>query len=221
MTLTNLPQKTLAVVIILLLLYTLPFGVFWWNLRNIKTPLSSDDNPTIIIVLGAGILQNSVPGNILKNRLDKAVEISQNNANNPNPIKHIIVSGDNRKEDYNEPEVMKNYLENNLKNLEPKDKPKIVADYGGLRTIDSCYRARNYFGVKKAYIVSQEFHLPRINFVCKVVGLDATPIAAKNSTMSTTVWGYIREFAASWKSIQEQFYYSPSIKNDGSEVILE
>ena len=61
-------------------------------------------------------------------------------------IKYILISGDNRKEDYNEPEEMK-------KALIQKGIPEkfIYLDYAGFRTLDSVVRAQNvnaYAGLK-------------------------------------------------------------------------
>ena len=52
-------------------------------------------------------------------------------------IKYILISGDNRKEDYNEPEEMK-------KALIQKGIPEkfIYLDYAGFRTLDSVVRAK-------------------------------------------------------------------------------
>lgn len=56
-------------------------------------------------------------------------------------IKYILISGDNRREDYNEPEEMK-------KALMQKGIPEkfIYLDYAGFRTLDSVVRAKEVFG---------------------------------------------------------------------------
>ncbi len=206
-----LKNNFVPVFLVIIIIAVLPLSYFVYNVQRYDSNLQ----PKTIIVLGAGIINNSVPGNILRNRLDKAIELVQSKPE----IKYIIVSGDNRSSDYNEPEVMKKYLEKNL--VKTNSKVKIIPDYGGLRTIDTCYRAKNYFGVNSSYIVSQGFHLPRTKFVCNSVGLSVIPLTANDSNIGTTVWGYFREVFASWVSVKESIGYQPAIKGDGSELRLE
>ena len=65
-------------------------------------------------------------------------------------INYILISGDNRKEDYNEPEEMK-------KALIQKGIPEkfIYLDYAGFRTLDSVVRAKEVFGQNRLTIISQ------------------------------------------------------------------
>ncbi|NIR66010.1 MAG: hypothetical protein GWN00_26980, partial [Aliifodinibius sp.] len=71
----------------------------------------------------------------------------------------LLMSGDNRYEDYNEPAAMKAYAEN--LGVPATD---IVLDYAGRSTYDTCYRARNIFQVTDPMLVTQQFHLPRALF---------------------------------------------------------
>ena len=50
---------------------------------------------------------------------------------------------------------------------------KIVTDYAGFDTYQSCARARRIFGVRRALVVSQDFHIPRATALCRTVGIDA------------------------------------------------
>ncbi|RME91220.1 MAG: hypothetical protein D6770_00795, partial [Anaerolineae bacterium] len=54
----------------------------------------------------------------------------------------------------------------------------IVLDYAGRRTYDTCYRARAIFGVDKAILVTQKFHLPRALYLCAHLGVDAIGVTA-------------------------------------------
>ena len=49
----------------------------------------------------------------------------------------------------------------------------LVLDYAGRRTYDSCYRARSIFGVERAILVTQAFHLDRAMYLCASFGIDS------------------------------------------------
>ena len=48
----------------------------------------------------------------------------------------------------------------------------LVRDYAGRRSYDTCYRAKAIFGVERALLVTQHFHLPRAIFTCRNLGVD-------------------------------------------------
>jgi SanA protein len=56
----------------------------------------------------------------------------------------------------------------------------IILDTGGLRTYDTCHRAKNIFGLDSAILVTQGFHLPRALFLCNALGLKAAGVEAAN-----------------------------------------
>lgn len=104
-------------------------------------------------------------------------------------IKRIIVSGDNRTLDYNEPEAMKNEL---VRLGVPAE--KIYCDYAGLCTLDSVVRARKIFGQEKFIVVSQAFHCERAVFLARSRGIDAFGfVAEENPPMSYKVKIWLRE----------------------------
>lgn len=83
-------------------------------------------------------------------------------------IDTILISGDNSKKDYNEPEAMMADL---VALGVPKD--RFVLDYAGFRTLDSVVRAKNVFGKDSVTIISQEFHNVRALYLAENVGVDA------------------------------------------------
>jgi SanA protein len=87
------------------------------------------------------------------------------------------MSGDNSFEYYNEPGAMKEYA---IKLGMPED--AIALDYAGRRTYDTCYRAREIFGVSDATLVTQSFHLPRAIYTCNKLGVEAIGVAADRRT---------------------------------------
>ena len=78
------------------------------------------------------------------------------------------MSGDNGAREYNEPDAMRRYL---VDAGVPAD--KVVADYAGFDTYDSCSRAQRIFGVDRLTVVTQDYHLPRAVATCRALGLDA------------------------------------------------
>lgn len=46
-------------------------------------------------------------------------------------------------------------------------------DYAGFSTYESCYRLRPIFGVERAVLVTQSYHLPRASYTCRALGVDA------------------------------------------------
>lgn len=88
----------------------------------------------------------------------------------------IIVSGDNHRRNYNEPEAMR-------KALLAKGIPDsaLFLDYAGFRTLDSVVRAKEIFGQSSFTIVSQRFHNERAIFIAKKKGLDAIGFNARDA----------------------------------------
>jgi len=124
----------------------------------------------VAIVFGAGLTRDGEPTLILKDRVKTAVQLYFNGK-----AQKLLMSGDNRFTDYNEPEAMRQYA---LGLGVPDD--AIVLDYAGRRTYDTCYRARAIFGIDSALLVTQQFHLPRALFLCNALGIQAVGVDADN-----------------------------------------
>ncbi len=124
----------------------------------------------VAIIFGAGLTRDGRPTRVLRDRVETAVQLYR-----MGKVQKLLMSGDNRFVDYNEPQAMKDYaLELGVPERD------IVLDYAGRRTYDTCYRAREIFGVTKALLVTQKFHLPRALYSCNHLGVEATGIAAQN-----------------------------------------
>lgn len=122
----------------------------------------------VAIVFGAGLWSDGTPTNILRDRIETAAQLYLSGK-----VQKILMSGDNRFEDYNEPAAMRAYA---LKLGVPDS--AIVLDYAGRRTYDTCYRAGAIFGVQQAILVTQSFHLPRALYTCNALGLNAVGVAS-------------------------------------------
>jgi len=144
--------------------------------------------PRVAIVFGAGLERNGGPTPILYDRVATAAELYK-----AGRVTKLLLSGDSRFVDYNEPEVMRQTA---VKLGVPND--DLVLDYAGRRTYDSCYRARDIFGVNHAILVTQAFHLDRALYICNSLGIDSLGLIADRRVYdanSVTGW-QLREAAA-------------------------
>lgn len=148
-------------------------------------------NTPVALVLGAEIYPDGTPSPYLKGRLDLAKRLLETGR-----VKVILVSGDNGEEHYNEPDGMRNYL---IRNGVPAN--RVVADYAGFDTYDSCVRAKQIFGVDRLTVVTQGYHVPRAVTTCRLVGVDAQGVGDYSARTHGTTWRYgqVRELAANFK----------------------
>lgn len=94
-------------------------------------------------------------------------------------VKCFVVSGDNGRQSYNEPEDMRQAL---IQQGIPDS--VIYMDFAGFRTLDSVVRMYKIFGQKSFIIVSQQFHNERAVYLARHYGLDAYGYNSKDLKMS-------------------------------------
>jgi SanA protein len=155
----------------------------------------------VAIIFGAGIRSDGTPTAMLRDRVLTGADLYFSGK-----VEKLLMSGDNRFENYNEPESMRQFA---LSAGVPDE--AIVLDYAGRRTYDTCYRAKVIFGVKDALLVTQKFHLPRALFLCNTLGLNVTGVEASNCYWngSPLVWD-IREQFATIAAFLDLYVSSPS-----------
>jgi vancomycin permeability regulator SanA len=117
----------------------------------------------VAIVFGAGLWRNGSPTPVLADRVTQAANLYF-----AGKVEKLLMSGDNRFVDYNEPEAMRRLA---ISLGVPND--AIVLDYAGRRTYDTCYRAKVIFKVDQAILVTQAFHMPRAIYLCNRLGVDS------------------------------------------------
>lgn len=146
---------------------------------NKKYIVSDDDthHARVGIVLGAGVNAQGKPYKELQARLDVAAQ-----AFKKGQVDKLIVSGDNRFKNYNEPAAMQRYLQEKWQI--PAD--KIQPDYAGRSTYESCERAAKVFGLQETIIYSAGSHLPRAIYLCRHFGIEtygvSSTVEANNAT---------------------------------------
>lgn len=121
----------------------------------------------VALVLGAGLLPDGTPSQYLRDRLDDAATLYRTGR-----VAALLVSGDNGTVSHDEPTAMRDYLA-----AHGVPATQVIRDYAGFDTYDSCARAKRIFGVSRALVVTQEFHLPRAVFLCRQAGIDAAGVA--------------------------------------------
>lgn len=134
---------------------------------------------------------------------------------NQGKINYIIVSGDNRKENYNEPKEMRKAL---IQMGIPDT--AIIADYAGFRTLDSVVRCLEVFDQKSVIIISQLFHLERALYLAQISGLNATGFVAQDVPEQYGVKTRLREFGARIKAIADVHVFKTKPKFYGPKVLI-
>lgn len=164
--------------------------------RSIYTT-STAPTDRVAIVFGAAVYGSGRLSPVLRDRMDTAVTLYHDGK-----VEKILVSGDNSTNEYDEPSAMMEYAIQ--RGVSPGD---IQPDYGGRRTYDTCYRAREIFQLDSAILVTQQFHLPRALFTCRRLGIEAVGVMADLRPYRAAHWYEIRETGATavalWDTIRQ------------------
>jgi SanA protein len=137
------------------------------------------------LVFGAAV-RNGRPTTVLRDRLDAAIQLYQ-----MGKVERLLLSGDGRELNYDEPGAMARYAIEN--GVAAED---VVLDRQGLRTYASCYRAAEVYDLQELVLVTQTFHLPRALFTCELLGIKAVGLAADQRAYRSANWYSLREMIA-------------------------
>ena len=162
---------------------------FRYQAAMATTPEEIPQRP-VAVVFGAGYWPDGSPSDVMRDRVEAAAALYA-----AGHVDKLLFSGDNRTEDYNEPARMQEVA---LSLGVPAG--AIVLDYAGRRTYDTCYRAREIFGLHEVVLVTQRYHLPRALYVCQDLGLDAVGYVADRRPYVHERWYWAREVPALWLS---------------------
>jgi SanA protein len=156
---------------------------------------------SVAVVFGAGLNRDGSPGAVLRDRVNKGAELYFSGQ-----VDKLLMSGDNRFINYNEPGAMHQYAIS----LGVPDED-IVLDFAGRRTYDTCYRASHIFGVEEAILVTQRFHLPRALYTCNKLGVDVVGVPADRLTYARGPYIYwnFREVMATANALWEVHFARP------------
>ncbi|MFK4148261.1 vancomycin high temperature exclusion protein [Streptomyces sp. NPDC004065] len=182
----RLVQAVMAGCVLALLPMTWLYVVTGDRLRGVGDVPRTD----VAVVFGAG-LWDGEPSPYLAHRLDAAARLYH-----AGRVKVVLVTGDNSREDYDEPDAMRAYL---TRHGVPGT--RIVTDYAGFDTWDSCVRARKIFGVDRAVLVSQTFHIRRAVALCEAAGVRSYGVGVDAVHDVTWYYGGTREVFAAGKAV--------------------
>lgn len=177
----------------------------WWSNHSIESKTENfnteniNDIPAekVGLVLGTGkTLANGLPNLYFNYRIDAAAELYK-----AGKVQYFIVSGDNSKKNYNEPEDMKFAL---MEKGVPEN--HIFEDFAGFRTLDSVVRAKEIFGQKDLIIISQKFHNQRAIFLAQQNGMTAYGYNAKDVSKNMGFKTNLREKFARAKVYWDMFF---------------
>ncbi|MBD2605733.1 YdcF family protein [Scytonema hofmannii FACHB-248] len=150
----------------------------------------------LAMVFGAGLLANGKPTPMLADRIEAGVKLYQIGR-----VKKLLMTGDNSTVSYNEVRSMQQYAHD--LGVPMKD---ITLDYAGFSTYESCYRAHKIFGLHKAVVITQNYHLPRAIYTCRQFGLDTVGLGTPDIEIYG-LWEMIpdlrREMLANVKALWE------------------
>jgi SanA protein len=162
----------------------------WRYDRLVYTDAATTPKRPVAIVFGAGVQAGGRLSPMLQDRMDAAIALYK-----AGKVRKLLVSGDNRFINYNEPGRMYDYAV--AHGVPARD---VVRDYAGRRTYDTCYRAAEIFGVTQAVLVTQRFHLPRALFTCRNLGVDSVGLAADRRVYLSNPYYQLRDAVASLRA---------------------
>jgi SanA protein len=115
-------------------------------------------------------------------------------------VKHLVLSGDNRRVENDEPTDMRNAL---AKHGVPESATTL--DYAGFRTLDSFARAKEVFGVTKLTIITDDFHVERALLLARHYGIDAIAFPSKPVPFRWSKKTRLREIGARCKALLDLY----------------
>ena len=131
---------------------------------------------------------------------------------NAGKIDYLVISGDNSRQSYNEPEMMMSDLV-----AAGLDSTRIFLDYAGFRTFDSVVRIREIFSQDSVTIISQEFHNQRALFIAQKEGITAIGFNAQDVSTKAGLRTQLREKFARVK-VYIDYFINAKPKFLGSKI---
>lgn len=185
--------------------------LFLSNLQKVVSIYVIAPQP-VAIVFGAGIQSDGTPSDILEDRLDVAAQLYLDKK-----VQRILVSGDNSTIDYDEPSNMMRYLVNE-KSIPEGD---VYTDFAGRRTYDTCARAKEIWGIERAILVTQTYHLPRALMLCSAQGIDVEGVSASLRSYTWSLKYRVREVFAFVQAVIDAYVLHPKYIGGAPETDLD
>lgn len=158
-------------------------GLVAGRARGLLHDVADAPSRPVAVVFGAGVWPDGTLSPTLLDRVDTAVELYRQGR-----VQGLLMSGDHRHPEYDEPTAMRRHA---IAAGVPAQ--AIATDPAGFRTYDTCARARAVYGVDRALLVTQRYHLPRALYTCRGHGIDAVGVIADRRAYSRYLWYWLRE----------------------------
>jgi SanA protein len=151
----------------------------WWCDRQVRQQTSAFlydrveavPHEHVGVVLGTSQRsRGGGPNQYFANRMEAAAALYH-----AGKVDHLLLSGDNRYLNYNEPWAMRKALI-----AAGVDSSHITLDFAGFRTLDSMVRAKEVFGQQRFIVISQRFHNERAVFIARGLGIEALGYNARD-----------------------------------------
>jgi SanA protein len=136
--------------------------------RDDVTTVADAEPAQAAIVLGARAYPGGGMSRMLHDRVERAAELYK-----AGKVSKVIVSGDHGTWAYDEPGTMRDALV--ADGVPPQD---VFTDHAGFDTWSTMRRAREVFGVERAIVVTQGFHLSRAVYLAHAAGMTAQGVSS-------------------------------------------
>ena len=176
----------------------------WWVVYNTRNQIyfNVDELPAndVGLVLGTSKYVRTGKENLFfRFRMEATARLWQEGK-----VKHLILSGNNDSEYYNEPVDMQRAL---VKLGVPAS--VMTLDYAGYRTFDSVVRCKEVFGQEKITIISQNSHIARAIYIGNHEGMEAIAFAAQDVPDGYSLRTLIREYLARPYALLDVYVFHP------------
>lgn len=143
-----------------------------------------------VIVPGADVYKNGTLSDAMADRMQMAIQLHDNGF-----VKKILIShGQTDGEDW-QADAMKAYAVN--LGVPAGD---ITVDYEGYSTDDTMRRAHEEYGITKAVVTTQAYHLPRALYLAAKYGIEPIGRVADAHIYAKAAYFAVREWAARTKA---------------------
>lgn len=177
--------------------------------RIVTTQEAKGQDAQCILILGCGVWNGNRPSPMLQDRLEEGIRLYEAGV-----APKILVSGDHGRENYDEVNVMKNYLMD--AGIPDED---IFMDHAGFSTYESIVRAKKVFGVERMVIVTQKYHLYRALYISGQQGIKAVGVNSDPRTYRGALYRSVREWIARDKDIFScLFHVKPTYLGDVYDI---